>query len=1106
MTDRDEPPPDSAVPEPIARRVTEPMAAPPDEPAEPAPSSSKRATTPLPIEQSAATSFSQRVTARHQAEAEASASFSKRVTEPLAAEEPSASSSFERRLTTPRPAESPPSESFSKRITEPLAAQEPSASGSFAKRVTAPLAAEEPSASGSFARRVTTPRPAESSPSDSDSSAPRLYARRVTEPMGVERNADDDAAAGDEGDFVDAGEPDDETGSGVAAGAEPRGADPIGADPRGARQLTPDEAVVARSRELAAEARRRRPDPWESKRIDWTLRISVILVVLALGAVGIALPHSVLRGGVAWLAFLFFVLSGWGYFIVRIRGVADPDFGLRAAWGAAGYIAVTGVLVAIGVCSNPAILALIAVGALGFVWRELVAPVPSWQRIRAGVRYLRDRRAMGVLIILLVALAMLQMLGAVAALDRNPWDDDLAYTPMIKRLLDDGNLVEPFSFRRMSAYGGQTVLGALAAARGTLANVHLVDKALFFGIALLIVAGKAKERRAQPVWIVMLMLVLLLLPETSINTAAHWTGVAMFLALYRAVARDHWSIVGLVGAAACTLRQNYIIVVVLFVGIVLFRRLLGTRRVMSWREAWQIEKPRWRLVLVVAIAAIAAWWIAAFISNRTFLFPYFEGTWNHDLSLVPDAMTWTQELASFVWACIDTTPIVVVPILFALLVFTDDDRIGRPLRSFFIAAVIGFVLLAHGFAGTEPFHLWRYAFGFGVALTAVFVLEVGAEHERSARLAPLGRWLLLGVLALQLLVARGAVPKRFGTIFTDLREAIALDRHGDPTARIESRRYAAMQAAVPSGAKLAVLVDDPAYLDFTRNAIANLDTPGFASPGSQLPAFRGAEPLRAYLVDQGYRYLAFVRSERSRYFFRREFWLWRIFHDSELFQIMSAYALDTIDSFTELATTTKVLHDIDGLVVLDLASPVKPASINTFSGSEPVRRSEWFRQLAEREGLRDAWSLVSRHDLRFEDGVANLQFVDAAITDPRWFEVAPAQPPSTLRGTPIRALFRRAHLRVRGTTDMRLQMKIAIALNAVYSRPRIDLSLNGKVLASVVADDTGHYAIDLAIPERLLAGGWRDLYLVFSTINEPDAAGRELRVARLESVEWGPVP
>ena len=897
-----------------------------------------------------------------------------------------------------------------------------------------------------------------------DSAVPEPIARRVTEPMTVEPAADPQS-----------------------------------------RPLSADEAIVARSREQGLESRRRRPQRLDSPVIDWILRIATTVVVLGLGGIGIALPQSVLIGGAAWLGFLFFVLSGWGYFIVRIRAVADPDFGLRAAWGAAGYIAVTGVLVAVGVCANPAILALIALGATGFAWRELVAPVATWQRMRAGVRYLRAKPALGMLIALLVALAVLQMLGAVAALDRNPWDDDLAYTPLIKRLLDDGNLIEPFSFRRLGGYGGQTVLGALAGARGTLANVHLVDRALFYGIALLIIVGKAKERRTQPVWTALLALVLLLLPETSINTAAEWTGVALFLALYRAVARDHWSIVGLVGAAACTLRQNYVVVVVLFVGIVLWRRLRATKRVMSWSDAWQIERQRWRLVAGVAVVTIVAWWIAAVLSSRTFLFPLFEGTWNHDLALVPEAMTWTQRLAAFVMACIDTTPIVVVPVLFALLVFTDDDRLGRPLRSFFIAVCLGFVVLAHGFAIAEPYHLWRYAFGFAIALTAVFVLEVGAEHERAARLSPLGRWLLLGVLALQLLVTRATLPKRFSTLFADVGEAYAIDRHGDPTARIEARRYAAMQAAIPSGARAAILLDDPAYLDFTRNDLANLDTPGFASPEPQLPAFRGAEPLRAYLVQRGYRYVAFVRSERSRYFYRREFWLWRIFHDAEMFQIMSAYALDAIDSFAELATTTKVLYDVDGLVVLDLDAATKPASTRALPDDEPTRRSEWFRKLAEREGLRDAWSLTSRHDLRFEDGVAGLQFV-AELPDPKWFELAPEQPPSTLRGKPIRALFRRAHLRVKGSRDMRLQMRIAIALNAVYSRPRIDVSIDGTVLASVVADEHGQYVIDLVIPAHRLGGDWRDLYLVFSTINEPDAANRELRVARLESVEWVPVP
>src|SRR4051812_23252197 len=83
---------------------------------------------------------------------------------------------------------------------------------------------------------------------------------------------------------------------------------------------SPIEAIVAQSREDAERARNRR-DPWMLPIVDRILRGAVIVVVLALGALGIGLPQSVLRGGVAWLGFLFFVLSGWGYLIVRIRRV-----------------------------------------------------------------------------------------------------------------------------------------------------------------------------------------------------------------------------------------------------------------------------------------------------------------------------------------------------------------------------------------------------------------------------------------------------------------------------------------------------------------------------------------------------------------------------------------------------------------------------------------------------------------------------------------------------------------------------------------------------------------------------------------------------------------
>lgn len=850
---------------------------------------------------------------------------------------------------------------------------------------------------------------------------------------------------------------------------------------------------------LSTPERPERPVP---AALDRGLRIAGVLAVLGLGAAGLAEPDSVLRGGLAWLGFLFFVLTGWGTIVTRVARAGDPDAGLAAALGAAGYLAVAGVLLAAGVLARPAILVLICLGFAGFAWREVTAPVAIWHRARDGLRFVRATPALGVFAGVLVLFACVRMVGAVAALDRNPWDDDLAYTPFIKRLLDTGDLIEPFSFRRLGAYGGQTVLQALAAARGTLANVHLVDKGLGLGIALLAMTGYARERRTPPVWLALIALVVLVLPETAINTASYWTGVVAFLALYRSVVREQWALVGLTAAATCTLRQNFLAAVAVFLASVLFSRLVTLARTSALAEAWRQERRAWAWILGISLVVIVPWWIAAYLSNHTFLFPIAGGTWNHELSLQPAVTTWPEELAFLVTCCLDTSPIVVIPILGLVLAFTVDRRPGRPLTSLWIASALGFGFLVHGFLGSEAFHLWRYAFGFATTLAIVLVLEIGAEDEARVGLVPLGRWLALAALVLQVVVGRGALPKQAIALFDDIREARAIGRHGDPNARAEQRRYRALQAALPAGARAVVMLDDPALLDYGRNPIANLDTPGFASPGPKLPAFRGAEPLRAYLVAEGYRYAAFVRSERSRYFFRRPFWVQRIFTDAELFQIMGAYTIDAIDSFAELATTTQVLHDDDGLVVLDLATPLREATRREASGDEPRRRGAWVRELADREGLHDAWSLTTRADLRFEDGTGALRYVDDSIDDPRWYEVTHARPEPARRGKAILPVLRRVHLRVRSASDMRLVLHAAIALNTVYTHPRLDVSLDGELLTSAVASATGQYTVDVTVPRERLAGGWHDLYLVFSSIADPGRDVRELRIARLESVEW----
>ncbi|HEX3480057.1 MAG TPA: hypothetical protein VHT91_33795 [Kofleriaceae bacterium] len=842
--------------------------------------------------------------------------------------------------------------------------------------------------------------------------------------------------------------------------------------------------------------------PVEPPARDRALRGATIAAVLALGAAGLALPGSLLIGGIAWLGFLWFVLAGWGAIVARIARTGDLDFGLLAALGAAGYLALAGPLIAAGVLTRPVVLALIALGAAGFAWHEMTSPIALWHRVRGGLAAARANPPLAAFAAALVALAYLRLAGAVALLDRNPWDDDLAYTPLVQRLLDAGNLIEPFSFRRLAAYGGQTALQALAGARGTLASVHLVDRGLGLGAVLLGLVGHARARRTAATWLGLIALIVITLPQTAINTASYWTGAMLFLALYRLIARDAWALVGLTAAATCTLRQNFLAPVAVLVASALVFRLAAHARASSLRAAWRAERTRWAVVAGTALAAIAAWWIAAYASSATFLYPIAGGTWNRELSLVPAVTTWPEELGFLLGSALDPLPIVTLPVLVLAAVFVTDRRPGRPLAALAIASAVGFVVVAHGLVGTEAENLWRYAFGFVIALVVALGLELGADDDQ-IQLVPLGRWVALAALVLQLVVERGTSARQIAAVWTDIGHAAALDRRGDGGARAARDRTRAMQAAVPAGAPLVVMLDDPALLDYRRNPIANLDTPGFAGPGGELPSFRGAEPLRGYLVDHGYRYAAFVRSDRSRYFFRRGHWLDRLFVDIELFQIMAAYTIDAIDSFAELATTTRVVYDADGLVVLDLAAPLRAATTRPAPGSEPERRAAWTRELADREQLRDAWSLATRADLRFEDGFGQLRFVDDSVDDPRWYEVSHGhQPPA--RGTPILPMHHRNHLRVRGTTEMRLALRAAISFNLVYTHPRLDVSLDGELLASAVADAGGRYAIEATVPRDRLTGGWHDVYLEFSTVGAPDRDPGDLRVARLLSVEWTP--
>ena len=661
--------------------------------------------------------------------------------------------------------------------------------------------------------------------------------------------------------------------------------------------------------------------------VEWSLRGGAIVLPAVTGGIGLAAPTSILGGGAAWLVFLTAAVAGWGHVVARAART-EGDLGLRLAWGTAALLAVAGVFLALGGLDRLALGGLSGVGFAAYAWRQWTSAEPAALVVGRGVARLRADPQAALVWMVIASVVLLNVLGAVASQRANPYDDDICYTPFVRRLLDAGDLIEPFSFRRLSAFGGQTVLSALAAVRGSLANIYLVDHGLCQLITIALMVGLLRARGVDRLIGALLVLVVALMPDASINTASYWSGAALFLALYRTVAEAavdaprRLALAGLVAAAACTLRQNYLPVAIGFLALVLVFRI--RRPIVSTLRA---DRRLWLAALVGGLVGLAAYLVASWRSNETFLYPFQLGTFNPHIRLIPTVWTGWQELRFVVSVVLDPDPVRVVVPLLPLLLVCRDRRPGRPLLALVLGSAVGFLLMCHAFSLADARNLWRYAFGYALALTVVIVVEASASPTAEGDAAPpslpaLGRFWVVACLLAQLVLTGKSTARKYRVIGDSV---VSASRGGAGEARAVAAAYRQLQAAVPAGATLVVMLDEPVYLDYARNRIINLDTPGHASYRPGMPAFRGAEAVAGYLRAHGLRYLAFVRTEQSRYFYRRAFWVQRILIDVEIWRIVGAYMVDTIDNFAELAERYPTLYDQEGMVVVDLAAPREAA-------------------------------------------------------------------------------------------------------------------------------------------------------------------------------------
>lgn len=660
---------------------------------------------------------------------------------------------------------------------------------------------------------------------------------------------------------------------------------------------------------------------------DRRFAIGIGVSIVAATLVGLLVRNPPMIGMYAWGSCVAISLIGYGSLAARFAfpGKRLP-LALLASVGAGALVALGSVVTATRVMRPWLGIALVLVGCACALPRLASTLENAWAKNARRLRYGRRLPFLALLTLVPLVLIGLAYTHGAVTIALNAYDDELAYMTFPKQMLETGSFADPFSLRRVAAYGGQPFLHALLLSNGELVHIGILDRGIFFSFALLHLRELTFENRRPPfIFTLAAMVVFIFLQNTSINMASHYSGIASFIALYRLlklgeaefVAADSWHKAArlavpyaLLATFLCTLRQNFVPTVAL----VFLAHILGTKVRAHGGRAFVLAV----CTAVLGLAFLAGWIVQMRQSSGTALFPLQPGYLRPAFTMRSPTMTPGDE-ARFIWASLVWhEPFPGWPLALLAMPLSRVLRREHTIITFAAASMIGYVFLAHSFTLSSAENFARYSFPFVMAtlFLAAFALASSGPAGRviaSRRATTTASPYVLGAIVGGALLLGQA--REFLRLTYQNTVHLAFAGHWRPEV---VGRYAHAQSVVPENASILVMVDEPYNFNYARNRIYNLDVPGALSPPPGLPFFGPVAEWKQYFATQGIRYITFIRPTQSRGNYVRPYWFRRFFHEDEIWRRHAPYYIYAFDALEELAKPSRILFEELGLVVIDL--------------------------------------------------------------------------------------------------------------------------------------------------------------------------------------------
>jgi hypothetical protein len=532
---------------------------------------------------------------------------------------------------------------------------------------------------------------------------------------------------------------------------------------------------------------------------------------------------------------------------------------------------------------------------------------------------------------LVVLLALIQYSGSVSVsrydypssaagpVRFNQADDFQAYFVFPAKMLQVGSISpDPFCARQIeSSLGGQSFLDALIVSVLSVQNLHILDPGLGLLLIIGLLLGNFKENGTSLAWSLALLLMFVWMAPPTVNIASLYTGMALFLSLYRTLDWESFStgrflsrtiVIALTTAAICSLKSTFIPACGVLLGCSFVCYVIAERF------------KRYALAEVASTAILAAaftlpWMISMYRSSGTFLYPLLGKGYHqpfHWLTISRGVLLLFKHLTDPLWVAFATMG------LFYLISRTSKISGREAVLSLLVGAAVGHVVIT--LATGEPNNS-RYSFPFVFA--AVLVLITGAASWLPA--AGQSKWEASGPLVALgvtlFLVGSTWFPSRI--LYAECLQAVRRAIEQAPLVpSSELAAYQSLQQSVPQGEVILARLEKPFLLDFKRNTVFLVDY-AVASPPPGMPLREGGEALARYLTSLSTRYVAYSYTGEAE---RRAV----VGHDQyspfTLNQIERTF--DFEDELEQLSKTRRHIYDDGHSFVLDLSQ--------SDSGSEAI--------------------------------------------------------------------------------------------------------------------------------------------------------------------------